>query len=125
MARIAGVDIPRDKRALISLTYVFGIGRTRSKSILQEAKIDPEARVKDLTEDEITRIRQIIETNYEVEGDLRRNVNMNLKRLMDIGCYRGLPHVLRCSKSSRNGDVVRRRSHRLPKGVDDLSQCDV
>ncbi len=92
MARIAGIDIPREKRALISLTYVFGIGRVSSGKILEQAQIDPNTRVKDLTEDEVTRIRQVIESNFQVEGDLRRNINMNMKRLMDIGCYRGLRH---------------------------------
>lgn len=92
MARIAGIDIPREKRALISLTYVYGIGRNTSGKILEKAQIDPSTRVKDLTEDEVTRIRQIIEANYQVEGDLRRITNMNMKRLMDIGCYRGLRH---------------------------------
>ena len=92
MARIAGVDIPRDKRALIALTYIYGIGRSRSAEILSKAQVDPNTRVKDLTDDEVTRIRQIIEKEYEVEGDLRRIVNMNLKRLMDIGSYRGLRH---------------------------------
>lgn len=92
MARIAGIDIPRDKRAYISLTYIYGVGRTRSAKILGQANIDLSTRVKDLTEDEVTRIRQIIEKDYEVEGDLRRNTNMNMKRLMDIGCYRGLRH---------------------------------
>jgi len=92
VARIAGVDIPRDKRALIALTYIYGIGRSRSAEILSKAQVDPNTRVKDLTDDEVTRIRQIIEKEYEVEGDLRRLVNMNLKRLMDIGSYRGLRH---------------------------------
>lgn len=92
MARIAGIDIPREKRAIISLTYIYGIGPTRSAKILEQAQIGTTTRVKDLTEDEVTRIRQIIEKDYEVEGDLRRNVNMNMKRLMDIGCYRGLRH---------------------------------
>ncbi|MFQ5483507.1 MAG: 30S ribosomal protein S13 [Nitrospinaceae bacterium] len=92
MARIAGVDIPRDKRTVIGLTYVYGIGRTLSLEILKKAQVDESTRVKDLTDDEVTRIRQIIEKDYEVEGDMRRAVNMNLKRLMDIGCYRGLRH---------------------------------
>ncbi|MCA9484539.1 MAG: 30S ribosomal protein S13 [Nitrospina sp.] len=92
MARIAGIDIPREKRAIISLTYVYGIGPTTSGKILEQAQIDPSTRVKDLTEDEVTRIRQVIENNFQVEGDLRRNINMNMKRLMDIGCYRGLRH---------------------------------
>ncbi len=92
MARISGIDIPRDKRAYISLTYIYGIGLTSSAKILEQAKIDLSTRVKDLTEDEVARIRQIIDKDFEVEGDLRRNTNMNMKRLMDIGCYRGLRH---------------------------------
>ena len=92
MARISGVDIPRDKRAVIALTYIYGVGSTKSREILGKAEVSPDARIKTLTDDEITRIRQIIEKEYEVEGDLRRSVNLNLKRLMDIGCYRGLRH---------------------------------
>jgi len=92
VARIAGVDIPRDKRSVIALTYIYGISRTTSAKILEKAKVDGNTRIKDLTEDELTRIRLIIEKENEVEGDLRRTVNMNLKRLMDIGCYRGLRH---------------------------------
>ncbi|MGV7220658.1 MAG: 30S ribosomal protein S13 [Nitrospinales bacterium] len=92
MARIAGIDIPKDKRAIISLTYVYGIGPTRSAKVLAKAKVSPDTRVKDLTEDEVTRIRGVIDKDYEVEGDLRRNVTMDIKRLMDIGSYRGLRH---------------------------------
>ncbi len=92
MARIAGVDIPRDKRAAIALTYIFGVGKSTSHAILKKANIYEEARIKDLTEDEITRIRTIMEKEYEVEGDLRRATNMHVKRLMDIGAYRGLRH---------------------------------
>ena len=92
MARIAGIDIPKDKRAIISLTYVYGIGPTRSSKVLAKAKVSPDTRVKDLTEDEVTRIRGVIDKDYEVEGDLRRNVTMDIKRLMDIGSYRGLRH---------------------------------
>ena len=92
MGRIAGVDIPRDKRAVIALTYVYGIGESSSIKILKRAEVNESTRVKDLTEDEISRIRSIIEKYYEVEGDLRRSVNMNVKRLMDIGAYRGLRH---------------------------------
>ena len=92
MARIAGVDIPRDKRAAIALTYIFGVGKSTSHAILKKANIDEEVRIKDLTEDEITRIRTIMEKEYEVEGDLRRATNMHVKRLMDIGAYRGLRH---------------------------------
>ncbi len=92
MARIAGIDIPRDKRAVIALTYIFGVGKATSHEILTKAQISPDIRIKNLTDDEVTKIRQIIEKEYEVEGDLRRVVNMNMKRLMDIGCYRGLRH---------------------------------
>lgn len=91
MARIAGVDIPRDKRVVISLTYVFGIGRTTAEKILAEAGISEETRVRDLTEDELGRIRDIID-RIKVEGDLRREVSLNIKRLMEIGSYRGLRH---------------------------------
>ncbi len=104
MARIAGIDIPKDKRAVIALTYIFGIGKSRSQKILQAAEVSEDIRMKDLTEDEVTRIRSIIDKEYEVEGDLRRNVNMGIKRLMDIGSYRGLRH--------RKGLPVRgQRSH--------------
>ncbi len=92
MARIAGVDLPKNKRIEIGLTYIFGIGRSRSNMILQEAGIDADTRVKDLTEDQINAIRRIIETRYKVEGELRQEVSMNIKRLMDIGCYRGWRH---------------------------------
>jgi small subunit ribosomal protein S13 len=92
MARIAGVDLPRDKRVEISLTYIYGIGRSTSTDILQQASVDPNTRVKDLAEDEIARLREVIARNYQVEGDLRREVGMNIKRLMEIGCYRGLRH---------------------------------
>lgn len=91
MARIAGVDIPRDKRVVISLTYVFGIGRTTAEKILAEAGISEETRVRDLTEDELGRIRDLID-RIKVEGDLRREVSLNIKRLMEIGSYRGLRH---------------------------------
>ena len=92
MARIAGVDIPREKRVEIGLTYVYGIGRTTSNKILAEAGINPDTRVKDLTEDEVIKIREIIDKNYKVEGDLRRETALNIKRLMEIGCYRVLRH---------------------------------
>ena len=91
MARIAGVDIPRDKRIVISLTYVFGIGLTTSKEILKNANVDESIRVNKLTEDELNRIRQEV-LNYTVEGDLRREVTLNIKRLMEIGSYRGMRH---------------------------------
>ena len=92
MARISGVDLPRDKRVVISLTYIYGIGRTTSERILKQVNIDPSKRVKDLDEAEQTRLREYIDRNYVVEGDLRREVNMNIKRLMEIGSYRGLRH---------------------------------
>ncbi len=92
MARIAGVDIPRDKQVSTSLTYIYGIGPSRSQEILGQAGIDPETRVKDLSEVDVTRLRQIIDSDYMVEGDLRREVAMNIKRLTEIGCYRGLRH---------------------------------
>lgn len=104
MARIAGVDIPKDKRAVIALTYIFGVGKTVSREVLKKAEVSEETRVKDLTEDEVSRIRTIIDKDCEVEGDLRRNINMSIKRLMDIGSYRGLRH--------RKGLPVRgQRSH--------------
>ncbi len=92
MARIAGVDLPRDKRIEIGLTYIYGIGKNTSIAILEKAGVDPDTRVKDMTEDEAGRIRKIIDTEYSVEGDLRREVSMNIKRLMEIGSYRGIRH---------------------------------
>lgn len=93
MARIAGVDIPRNKRVEVSLTYIYGIGRSTSQEILQKANVDPDTRVQDLSESEVTQLRQIIDGGeYVVEGDLRREVAMNIKRLTEIGCYRGLRH---------------------------------
>jgi small subunit ribosomal protein S13 len=92
MARIAGVDLPRDKRVEVSLTYIYGIGRTRSQEILGQAGVNPDTRVRELTEAEVARLREIIDRNYRVEGDLRREVAMNIKRLQEIGCYRGIRH---------------------------------
>jgi len=92
MARIAGVDLPRDKRVEISLTYIYGIGRTSSRQILSQADVDPNTRVRDLAESEVARLREVIDRNYRVEGDLRREVAMNIKRLQEIGCYRGIRH---------------------------------
>ena len=92
MARIAGVDLPREKQVQISLTYLYGIGRTTARQVCEKAQIDPDKRTKDLTEDEIHRIRETLEQGYKVEGDLRREVSLNIKRLMDLGCYRGLRH---------------------------------
>ena len=109
MGRIAGVDIPRDKRAVIALTYVHGIGKSVSSEILKRANISEDTRIKDMTEEEITRIRSVIDENFEVEGDLRRDVSMNIKRLMDIGSYRGLRH--------RKGLPVRgQRTHTNARG---------
>ena len=92
MARIAGVDLPNDKRVEIGLTYIYGIGRTSARAILEQAGINPDTRVKDLTEDEAGKIRKIIDNDYMVEGDLRREISMNIKRLMEIGSYRGIRH---------------------------------
>ncbi|MDR1514628.1 MAG: 30S ribosomal protein S13 [Synergistaceae bacterium] len=94
MARIAGVDLPREKRIEIGLTYIFGVGLSSSKKILAATGINPDTRVKNLTDDEAQKIRAELENNYKVEGDLRRDISMNIKRLMDIGCYRGLRHRL-------------------------------
>ena len=92
MARIAGIDLPREKRIEIGLTYIYGIGLTRSKEILAKTGINPDTRVKDLTEDQEAQLREVIEHNYTIEGDLRRETAMNIKRLSEIGCYRGLRH---------------------------------
>ncbi len=92
MARIAGVDLPREKRIEIGLTYIYGIGRPTANAILAKAEISPDTRVKDLTEDEAGKIRKIIDEEYLVEGDLRREVSLNIKRLMEIGSYRGIRH---------------------------------
>lgn len=92
MARIAGVDLPKEKRVVIGLTYIFGIGLTSAKNILREADVDESIRVKDLSNDDVAKIRAVITKNYKVEGALRTEVTMNVKRLMDIGCYRGLRH---------------------------------
>ena len=92
MARVAGVDLPRDKRGAVALTYIYGIGRPLSRRIFEEAGVELGKRVKDWSEEEVARIREIIERELKVEGDLRREVSMNIKRLMDIGCYRGIRH---------------------------------
>ena len=94
MARIAGVDLPREKRIEIALTYIYGIGLSSARKILANTGVSPDTRVKDLTEDEIQKLQSEIERNYRVEGDLRREVASNIKRLMDIGCYRGIRHKL-------------------------------
>ncbi len=92
MARISGVDLPRDKRVEVGLTYIYGIGRTTSKKIIEETKINPDTRVRDLTEEDISKIRNCIDKNYKVEGDLRSEIAFNIKRLIEIGCYRGVRH---------------------------------
>jgi small subunit ribosomal protein S13 len=92
MARIEGVDLPREKRLEIGLQYIYGIGTTRSHQILEATSIDPDKRIKDLTEDEVIQLREFIVQNYQIEGDLRRETQMNIKRLIEIGCYRGLRH---------------------------------
>src|SRR5690349_10982701 len=92
MARIAGVDVPRDKRVEIGLTYIYGIGPTSSRQILAKTRVNPDTRVRDLTEDEVLRLREVIDRDHKVEGDLRREVALNIKRLTEIGCYRGLRH---------------------------------
>lgn len=109
MARIAGVDVPRDKRLVISLTYIFGIGQTSAENICAETGIDPSTRVRSLTDDEVARIRRFIETNYKVEGDLRREVQQNIKRKIEIGSYQGVRH--------RRGLPVRgQRTHTNARG---------
>jgi len=104
MARVAGVDLPPNKRAEVGLTYIYGIGRSRSASILNEAHVNLDTRVKDLSEDELSRIRAILEAQGEIEGDLRKRVQMDIKRLIDIGCYRGMRH-------RRNLPVRGQRTH--------------
>jgi small subunit ribosomal protein S13 len=104
MARIAGVDLPRNKHAKIALTYIYGIGNPRSAKILDQAKVDPDKKVQDLSEDEVNRIRQVIEAEGMVEGDLRKEVSMNIKRLIEIGSYRGYRH-------RRNLPVRGQRTH--------------
>ena len=92
MARIAGVDLPRNKRAEVALTYIYGMGRSSSREALVKAGVDPNMRIKDLSEEEVTRLRTVIDIEYKVEGDLRREVSQNIKRLQEIGCYRGIRH---------------------------------
>ena len=92
MARISGVDLPRDKRIEIGLTYIFGIGRTTASKIMAETKVTPDTRVRDLTEDDVAKLRNCIEKNYKVEGDLRSQIAFDIKRLIEIGCYRGIRH---------------------------------
>ena len=92
MARIAGVDLPREKRIEIGLTYIYGIGRVSANNILADAKVNPDTRVRDLTDEEVSRIRDVMDEHYTVEGDLRREIALNIKRLQEIGCYRGIRH---------------------------------
>ena len=96
MARIAGVDIPRDKRVVIGLTYIYGIGPTLSKKVLASASVNPDTRVRELTEEEVTRLREIIDRNFRVEGELRREIALNIKRLVEIGCYRAPDSANEC-----------------------------
>ena len=112
MARIAGVDLPRTKRVEIGLTYIFGIGRVRSNGILKEAGVSPDVRVKDLSEDDVRKISRVIEEQGRVEGDLRKEISMNIKRLMEIGCYRGMRHrrTCRCAASGRAPTRARGRA---------------
>jgi small subunit ribosomal protein S13 len=123
MARIAGIDLPRTKRVEIGLTYIFGIGRTRSNKILREAGVSSDVRVKDLSEDDVRKISRVIEEQGGVEGDLRKEVSMNIKRLMDIGCFRGVRHRrglpvrgqrtrtnARTRKGPRRGAVARKKT---------------
>lgn len=123
MARIAGVDLPRDKRVVIGLTYIFGIGKQTSISILAKAGMDENTRIKDLTEDEVSKLRAIIEEDHVVEGDLRREVAMNIKRLQDIGCQRGIRHrrrlPVRGQRTKTNARTVKgpRRTVAKKKGA--------
>jgi small subunit ribosomal protein S13 len=104
MARIAGVDLPLNKRVEIGLTYIYGIGRSKAKFVLEKADVRPDTRVKDLSEDEVVRIRKVVTDDVKVEGDLRRDISVDIKRLMDIGCYRGMRH-------RRNLPVRGQRTH--------------
>ena len=117
MARIAGVDLPRDKRVEIGLTYIYGIGRVSSNKILEAAKVNPDTRVRDLTDDEVKAISEIIADSYMVEGDLKREVALNIKRLQEIGCYRGIRHrkglPVRGQKTKTNA-----RTRKGPKKTD-------
>lgn len=120
MARIVGVDLPRDKRIDIGLTYIFGIGLPSSQDILAKANINSATRVRDLIEEEVNRLRQIIEGDYKVEGDLRRDLTMNIKRLMEIGCYRGFRHrkglPVRGQRTHTNGRTRKgKRGHTITK----------
>lgn len=119
MARIAGIDLPKDKRVEIGLTYIYGIGRSQAKRICAEANVNPDIRVKDLTDDEQARIRTFIDKNLVVEGDLRRNVALDIKRLTEIGCYRGVRHrkgiTLRGQRTHSNARTARGITQRKAK----------
>jgi small subunit ribosomal protein S13 len=119
MARISGVDLPREKRVVIGLTYIYGIGRSRAEDILESTGVDPSTRVRDLTEEEVNKIRDCIDTNYVVEGDLRRDVAQSVKRLMEIGCYRGLRHrrglPVRGQRTKTNART--RKGHKKTVGI--------
>ena len=119
MARIAGVDLPRDKRIEYALTYIFGIGLKTSQNILAQTGINPDTRTKDLTEDEVVKLRDVIDHNVVVEGDLRRDIQMNIKRLIDIGCYRGRRHRLGLpvrGQNTKNNARTRKGPKKLVQG---------
>ena len=119
MARIAGVDLPRDKRIEIALTYIYGIGLTTSKKLLAKSGINPDTRARDLTEDEVVKLRDLIEEDVMVEGDLRRDIQMDIKRLIDIGCYRGRRHRLGLpvrGQNTKNNARTRKGPKKLVQG---------
>jgi small subunit ribosomal protein S13 len=119
MARIAGVDLPSNKRIEVALTYIYGIGPSMSQKILAESKVDPDKRVKDLADEEINDLRKVIEKNTKVEGDLRTEIAMNIKRLMDIGCYRGIRHRRGLpvrGQNTKNNAKTRKGNKRQPIG---------
>jgi small subunit ribosomal protein S13 len=119
MARIAGVDLPSNKRIEVALTYIFGIGMSTAQKILIDSKVDPDKRVKDLADEEINDLRKIIEKNVKVEGDLRTDIAMNIKRLMDIGCYRGIRHRRGLpvrGQNTKNNAKTRKGNKRQPIG---------
>lgn len=119
MARISGVDLPNNKRIEVALTYIFGIGPTTSKKVISESKVDPDKRVKDLTDEEINDLRKIIDSTLKVEGDLRSEVAMNIKRLMDIGCYRGIRHRRGLpvrGQNTKNNARTRKGNRRVASG---------
>jgi len=120
MARIAGVDLPRNKRIDIALTYIYGIGRKNAKNIIETANVAPNTKSQDLTEDEVSRLREIIDQDYKVEGDLRREIEMNIRRLMDIGSYRGLRHrrglPVRGQRTSTNARTRKGRAKTISVG---------